>query len=261
MERVLIFRQLFDHESYTYTYILADEASGEAVIIDPVDAMIERDLSVINQLGLTLKYTLETHVHADHVTASGHIRQRTGARSVASQNAQVPCVSEVVGQGDTLRFGAHTIEVRHTPGHTDGCVSYIVRDGDRTLAFTGDALLVRGCGRTDFQQGSAHTLYRSVHDQLFTLPEDTLVYPAHDYRGHTVTTIAEERAHNPRLKLGTDVETFAHIMANLNLSHPKWMDVAVPANLSCGLDTNAPDSVDTVPQGTPQATPRTQKES
>ena len=257
----MIFRQLFDHESYTYTYILADEASKEAVIIDPVDAMFERDMRVLTQLGLTLKYTMETHIHADHVTASGRLRDHTGAQSVASQKAQVSCISQAVDHGDRLSFGEHTVEVRHTPGHTDGCVSYIVRDGDRTLAFTGDALLVRGCGRTDFQQGSAHVLYRSVHEQLFTLPDDTLIYPAHDYRGHTVTTVWEERAHNPRLKDGVELETFVEIMANLKLSHPKWMDVAVPANLSCGLSAHAPASVDTVPQGAPTPTPRTQKES
>jgi glyoxylase-like metal-dependent hydrolase (beta-lactamase superfamily II) len=230
----MIFRQLFDEKTWTYTYLLADPVSREAVIIDPVVEQVERDLALVDQLGLRLVASLETHVHADHVTGSGALRKRTGAKTVVSSRAGVECADVQVQDGAEIAFGRYRLEARHTPGHTDSCVTYVAREGERTYAFTGDALFVRGCGRTDFQQGDPHQLYRSVHEKIFSLPEDTLVYPGHDYRGHTVTTVAEEKAYNPRLGVAVGEEQFVAIMNSLELASPKRMDVAVPANLACG---------------------------
>ena len=239
---LMLLKQLFDQETWTYTYLLADEQTREAVIIDPVVEQVERDLRLLDELGLHLKFTLDTHVHADHVTASGLLRHKTGAVSGLSATAEVACVDQPLHHGDTLAFGSITMEVRETPGHTDGCLTYVVQDDGQTYAFTGDALFIRGCGRTDFQQGDSATLYRSVHQQIFSLPEDTLIYPGHDYRGHSVSTVKEEKAHNPRLKLDISEEQFVEIMAGLNLSHPKRIHEALPANLACGL---SPDHTDT----------------
>ena len=229
----MIFRQLFDRESCTYTYLLADAGTREAVLIDPVRELIDRDVQLLQDLDLTLVYTLETHVHADHVTASGLLRQRLGSRSVLSARGGAPCVDVAVEDGDVIQFGRHRIEARATPGHTDGCTSYYVPD--LAAIFTGDALFIRGCGRTDFQQGSPQTLYRSIHDQVFTLPDATSVYPGHDYKGRTVSTVGEEKAHNPRLGGGRTLAEFAAIMDNLNLAPPTKLHEAVPANQRCGL--------------------------
>lgn len=229
----MLFRQLFDRESCTYTYLLADESTREAVLIDPVRELIDRDMQTLDELGLTLRYTLETHVHADHVTASGLLRQKLGSKSVLSARGGAPCVDVAAEHGDVITVGCHRIEVRATPGHTDTCTSYHVPD--LGAIFTGDALLIRGCGRTDFQQGSPETLYRSIHEQVFTLPDATRVYPGHDYKGRTVSTVGEEKAHNPRLGGGRTVEQFAKIMDNLNLAPPKKLHEAVPANQRCGL--------------------------
>jgi len=229
----MIFRQLFDRESCTYTYLLADEATREAVLIDPVRELVDRDMQVLAELDLTLEYTLETHVHADHITASGTLRQRLGSESVLSARGGADCADHAVVHGDVIHVGDLAIEVRETPGHTNTCVSYYVPA--LGMIFTGDALMIRGCGRTDFQEGDSETLYRSVHEQVFTLPADTKIYPGHDYKGRTVTTVAEEKAHNPRLGGGNSVEQFVQIMANLNLSQPKKITVAVPANQNCGL--------------------------
>lgn len=228
----MLFRQLFDQETCTYTYLLADEQSREAVLIDPVLEQIERDLTLVTELHLKLVYALDTHVHADHVTALGTLRERSGAKTVVSAKAGSGCPDLLVRDGDEIRFGACTLQVRETPGHTSGCVTYVL--GDQSLAFTGDALLIRGCGRTDFQQGSAQALYRSVRDRIFSLPPGCLLYPAHDYKGRTVTTVAEELEHNPRLGTGKSVEDFVDIMAHLKLAYPKRMDEAVPLNLACG---------------------------
>ncbi len=229
----MIFRQLFDRESSTYTYLLGDEATGEAVLIDPVLELVDRDVRLLAELGLSLKYTLDTHVHADHVTASGTLRERLGSRAVLSARGGAACASVPVAHGDVLEFGDVALEVRETPGHTDTCVSYYLPEQD--MVFTGDTLLVRGCGRTDFQAGDAETLYDSVHEQLFTLPDHTAVYPGHDYRGRTVTTVGEEKTHNPRLGGGRSRAEFVEIMASLDLSLPKKIDVAVPANQKCGV--------------------------
>lgn len=233
----MLFRQLYDGESSTYTYLLADEVSGAAVIIDPVLEQVERDVALVRELGLTLRYALDTHVHADHVTGAGALRERLGARTVVSERGGAPCADVQVKDGDTIRFGRYTLSVRETPGHTDGCVSYVTQD--QGMAFTGDALLVRGSGRTDFQQGDARRLYRSVHEQLFSLPDACLLYPAHDYKGRTVTSVGEEKAHNPRLGGARTADEFVAIMAKLELPRPKKIDIAVPANLACGLPVDA----------------------
>lgn len=228
----MLFRQLFDPESSTYTYLLADEATREAVLIDPVLEQVERDLSLLEELDLKLVHALDTHVHADHVTALGTLRERTGARTVLSERSGVGCADVYAKDGDRIRFGACELEVRETPGHTDGCVTYVT--SDHSMAFTGDALLIRGSGRTDFQQGDARHLYRSVHEKIFTLPEQCLLYPGHDYKGRTVTSVAEEKRHNPRLGGGRTEDEFVEIMAKLALAYPKKIDVALPANLQCG---------------------------
>lgn len=234
----MLFRQLIDRETSTYTYLLADEESRDAVIIDPVLEQLERDATLIDELRLTLGYALDTHVHADHVTAIGALRNRCGARTVVSERAGVGVADVLVKEGDVIRFGAFALEVRETPGHTSGCVAYVLVEpsGTRPMAFTGDALLIRGCGRTDFQSGDASRLYRSVHDNLFSLPPQTLLYPAHDYLGRTVTTVDEERRCNPRLGGGRSEADFVAIMSQLNLAYPKQIDRAVPRNEQLGFD-------------------------
>lgn len=229
----MIFRQLIDAESQTLTYLLGDPWSREAVIIDPVRENITRDLAFLEQLGLKLIYTLETHVHADHVTAGALLRQATGCKVVLSSATGVESADILVADGDAVRFGLQALEVRATPGHTSGCVSYVA--ANHPYAFTGDTLLIRGCGRTDFQQGDSRTLYRSVRDKLFSLPDETLVYPAHDYKGRTVSSIREEKNYNPRLGGGRTEDQFVAIMEALNLAYPRKMDLAVPANQRCGL--------------------------
>lgn len=224
----MIFRQLFDAESSTYTYLLADPTSHEALLIDPVREQVERDLSLLSELGLRLVYVLDTHVHADHVTAAGTLRERLGVETVVG-GVGAPCADRHVAHGDVLRVGAMEVRVLATPGHTDDSVSYLV--GDRV--FTGDAMLVRGNGRTDFQNGDAGTLYDSLTRVLFALPDETLVYPGHDYRGHSATTIGEEKRFNPRLA-GKSREEFIQIMGALKLPAPGKIQEAVPANQACG---------------------------
>lgn len=228
----MIFRQLFDGRSSTYTYLLADEASREAVLIDTVFEQHGRDIALIRELGLRLVACLETHVHADHVTGAWLMRERLGCRIVVSRRAGASGADVLVDEGDRVPFGHRTLGVRATPGHTDGCVTYVT--DDETMAFTGDALLIRGAGRTDFQQGSSARLFASVRGRIFSLPDGCLLYPAHDYLGRTVTTVAEERAHNPRLGDDKAEGDFVGFMDNLGLPHPAQMAVAVPANLVCG---------------------------
>ncbi len=234
----MLFRQLFDAESATYTYLLADQ--GEAVLIDPVRDQVERDLLLLEELGLKLVHTCETHVHADHVTSSGVLRQRLGSRSVVSKHGGANCADVLADQGDEVTFGGRKLQVRATPGHTSGCVTYVL--DDESMAFTGDTLLIRGNGRTDFQEGDARTLYHSIHEQIFSLPDETLLYPGHDYRGFTCTTVGEEKAHNRRLGGGKTEAEFVAIMDALKLPNPKKIDEAVPANLRCGIP--AADRVD-----------------
>ena len=229
----MLFRQLFDPETSTYTYLLADGASRDAIVIDPVLDQIERDVGLIGELGLALRYALDTHVHADHVTALGSLRERLGAKTVMSERAGVGCADVLVKDGDILRFGSCGVEVFETPGHTAGCLTYVTLD--RAMAFTGDALLIRGCGRTDFQGGDPQELYRSVHDKLFALPGSTLIYPAHDYKGRTASSVDEERRCNPRLGGGKTAAEFETIMRGLSLAYPKFIDVALPRNVRCGM--------------------------
>ena len=231
----MLLKQLFDQDTWTFTYLLADPESREAIIIDPVVERVDRDLKLISELGLELIYTLDTHVHADHVTGSGELRRRTGALSGVSAVAEVGCVDRKLVHGDVLPFGRYALEVRSTPGHTNGCLTFVIQAEDQVLAFTGDALFIRGCGRTDFQQGDAATLYHSVHEQIYSLPANTIIYPGHDYRGHRESTVAEEQAHNPRLKSDIDESAFVEIMNGLDLAHPKRIHEALPANMVCGL--------------------------
>ena len=235
----MLLRQLFDQDSWTYSYLLADPDSGEAILIDSVLEQVDRDAQLIAELGLTLVYAIETHVQPDHVTGSGELRKRIGAKTGVSAVSDVPCADESLRHGDTLRFGRYELQVRSTPGHTSGCLTFVPEADGKTMAFTGDALFVRGCGRTDFQQGDAATLYQSVNREIFSLPSDTLIFPAHDYRGHTMSTVGEERAFNPRLNTAVSEDEFVEFMAGLKLGDPKRMDVAVPANLACGRNPEA----------------------
>jgi sulfur dioxygenase len=229
---MLVFRQLFDAQSSTYTYLLGDPHSGAAVVIDPVFEQIRRDRALIDELGLKLQYVLETHVHADHVTGAWLLRAATGCRIALAAASGAEGADRYLVHDDVVAFGARNLQVRATPGHTGGCLTYVL--DDRSMAFTGDCLLVRGSGRTDFQEGDAHAMYRSIRDQLFTLPDSCLLYPAHDYRGLTVTSVREERLFNPRLGGEIGESDFVGYMKNLRLAHPKQIDVAVPANLKCG---------------------------
>ena len=242
----MLLRQLFDHETWTYTYLLADEESGEAVLIDPVIDQLERDIKLLDDLGLKLVYTLDTHAHADHITGSGLLRKRLGSKAVVGANAGTEGADELVNDGSKLRFGGLALEVRATPGHTEGCVTYVT--SDHKHAFTGDALFIRGTGRTDFQQGSAERLFRSIHDKIFILPDDTIIWPGHDYRGLTFSTVGEEKRLNPRVGDGKTEAQFAEIMDNLNLPAPKKIDVAVPANLHCGIVPDSSMSGDPLPE-------------
>nr|XP_060639707.1 persulfide dioxygenase ETHE1, mitochondrial [Anolis sagrei ordinatus] len=227
----LLFRQLFESASFTYTYLLADVTTKEAVLIDPVLETAKRDSTLVKQLGLNLIYAVNTHCHADHITGTGLLKDLLpGCRSVIAKDSGASA-DILIQEGHLLKFGAFALEARATPGHTNGCLTYVLND--KGMAFTGDALLIRGCGRTDFQQGCPNTLYRSVHEKIFTLPGDCLIYPAHDYTGQTVSTVEEERTLNPRLTLPR--EAFVELMNNLNLPKPKQIDFAVPANLKCGI--------------------------
>jgi sulfur dioxygenase len=229
---MLIFRQLFDPQSSTYTYLLGDSASRAAVLIDPVFEQVRRDVALIGELGLTLIATLETHVHADHVTGASLLKQRTGSKVMVAKASGAAGADRYLVQDDVIAFGARRLLVRATPGHTSGCVTYVLDDS--SMAFTGDCLLIRGSGRTDFQEGDPTAMYRSVREQIFALPAECLLDPAHDYRGLTVTSVAEERRFNPRLGGDIALGDFTGYMANLRLAHPKLLDVAVPANLRCG---------------------------
>jgi glyoxylase-like metal-dependent hydrolase (beta-lactamase superfamily II) len=224
----MLIRQLFDRETSTYSYLVADENTREAALIDPVREQRARDLRLLDELGLTLRLVLETHVHADHVTSAGDLAARTGARTAAS-SLGASCADIHLRDGDVLALGALEIRALATPGHTRDSMSFVVRDH----VFTGDALLVRGTGRTDFQSGDAGTLYDSITGKLFTLPDTTTVWPGHDYRGHAASTIGEEKRHNPRLAGKTREQTIAILQA-LKLDPPRHIAQAVPANLACG---------------------------
>ena len=229
----MLFRQLFDSESSTYTYLLADLELKEAILVDPVLEQVERDRKLLQELELSLSYCLETHIHADHITGADKLRELTGCLTMVPKSTKAECANRHIQDEETLKLGQIELKAIATPGHTDSHMAYLI-NGERLL--TGDALFIRGCGRTDFQSGDAGTLYDSVTQRLFTLPDTTLVYPAHDYRGHTVSTIGEEKRWNPRF-FGRDRANFIQFMNNLNLPNPKKMMEAVPANEKCGRIT------------------------
>ncbi|KAB2919842.1 MAG: MBL fold metallo-hydrolase [Hyphomicrobiaceae bacterium] len=230
----MIFRQLHEPESSSYTYLFGCRDTGEAVLLDPVLETLDRDLSVLQELGLRLTYTLETHIHADHVTSACRLRNITGCKVAYPELDGLPCADVGVSEINSLTVGRLTFNPLYTPGHTDSHHSYLIDVPGVTRVFTGDALLIDGCGRTDFQGGDAATLYRSIHEKIFTLPGETLVYPAHDYHYRHVSTVEQERERNPRLGAGKSLDEFIEIMANLNLPYPKRIDLAVPANRLCG---------------------------
>jgi sulfur dioxygenase len=226
----MLFRQLFDQETGTYTYLIADPTAKEAVLVDPVLEQVERDLKLLRELDLTLKFCLETHIHADHITGTGKLRELTSCEGIVPENAHATCANRFVKHEEVLNVGEIKIRAISTSGHTDSHMSFLVNG---THLLTGDALLIRGCGRTDFQSGDAGTLYDHVTQRLFTLPEATLVYPGHDYRGNLVSTIGEEKQWNPRF-IGRDRSQFIEFMGSLNLPNPKKIAEAVPANERCG---------------------------
>jgi glyoxylase-like metal-dependent hydrolase (beta-lactamase superfamily II) len=227
---MMIFKQLFDTESSTYTYFIADSQAGEAIFIDPVDKYINDYLALLAQYNCTLKYSLETHVHADHITGGGLLRQQTDAQTAVASACGAKTADLQLKDGDELAFANETIKVIATPGHTPGSTSFLWLD----RIFTGDALLINGCGRTDFQGGNSAAQYHSIVNKLFTLPDDTLVYPGHDYNGRRVSNIAQEKNINPRLA-GKTLDEFVQIMNNLNLPKPRLIDIAVPTNRNCGV--------------------------
>lgn len=233
MTNKLTVRQLFDTESSTYTYLVYDEKTLDAIIIDPVKEKVQRDLKLINELALRVHYILDTHAHADHVTGAGDLRDSLGAKTVIGKNAGVNCADVPISNGEKLLAGSFEINVRSTPGHTSGCTCFVIEKN----IFTGDALFIRGCGRTDFQGGSPHTLYNSIKTQIYSLPGDTRIYPGHDYNGQSFSTVAEEKKFNPRLNQNTTEEQFVEIMNNLKLAPPKKIHEALPANLKCGQTT------------------------
>ncbi len=246
----MLFRQLFDPQSSTYSYLLADVATREAVLIDPVYEQVRRDGALIEELDLKLAWTLETHVHADHVTGAWLLRHRFGSRIALAAASGAEGADRLLQPGERVDFGRRYLSTRATPGHTAGCLTYVLDSED--MAFTGDCLLIRGCGRTDFQGGDAGQLYTSVHSQIFTLPDACLLYPAHDYRGLTATSVGEEKAYNPRLGGQLSQSDFTGYMENLGLDHPKKMDIAVPANLKCGRPKD-----DQLPEDEPSWAPLT----
>src|ERR1700754_1806846 len=232
----MVFRQLFDPQSSTYTYLLADPGSREALLIDPVFEQARRDAALIGELGLKLVWTLETHVHADHVTGAWLMKQKLGPQIALSEASGAQGADRMLKAGDRIEFGRRSLEVRATPGHTSGCITYVL--DDESMAFTGDCVMIRGSGRTDFQQGDARALYRSVRSRIFSLPETCLLYPAHDYRGLTATSVAEEKKFKPRLGGEIGEGNYAGYMKNLDLPHPKKIDEAGPATRRWGQPGN-----------------------
>ena len=239
----MVFRQLFDPVSSTYTYLLGCQESGHAAVIDPVYEHHARDTALIRELGLSVQYVLDTHVHADHVTGAWLMRNALNAETVLSARYGVSNVDIPVDHGDALAFGNCSLTVRATPGHTNGCLTYVT--GDQDMAFTGDCLMIRGAGRTDFQAGDEHVMWHSIREQIFTLPDDCLIYPGHDYMGRTVSTVSEEKRFNPRIGGDAREEDFVGYMENLGLPHPKLLDIAVPANMNGGrpADDKMPEEI------------------
>ncbi len=231
----MIFRQLFEPSSSTYTYLIACQDTGVVALIDPVLETVERDMEVLKELDLELDYTVETHIHADHLTSATKLKALTGNKIVYPKQAELPCQDIGVEEGKIFRVGKIELYPLFTPGHTDHHYAYLIDNGVQNMVFTGDALLIEACGRTDFQSGDAATLYESIQNKLFCLPEDTLVYPAHDYEGRFVSTIAQEKIRNPRLGNNKSKQEFIEIMNNLDLPYPRKINFAVPGNQACGV--------------------------
>ncbi len=229
----MIFRQLFDAESCTYSYLIADGNGGEAILIDPVIDKVPQYLQLLKELDVRLAISVDTHTHADHVTGMGLLREQVNCQTMIGEQARAECVSASLTDGQRLRIGPLTLQSIYTPGHTDDSYSFLLNDDDVGRLFTGDTLLIHGTGRTDFQNGDAGEQYDSLFKRLLTLPEQTLVYPGHDYNGLTVSTIGEEKRFNPRLQVRSKEQYIAQMNA-LNLPNPKLMDIAVPANRACG---------------------------
>ncbi|WP_339859759.1 MBL fold metallo-hydrolase [Pseudohongiella acticola] len=240
----MILRQLYDAVSSTYTYLLADEKTRQAILIDPVFEQSRRDLALLQELNLVLKIVADTHAHADHITAAWLLKQKTGCRIASSAAIAASHVDLPLQHGDEFGVNNIILQVRSTPGHTNGCNTYVL--ADLSMAFTGDTLLIRGCGRSDFQQGDPAQLYRSITEQIFTLPDDCAIYPAHDYHGRTRSSVAEEKAFNPRVGGGANERDFVQYMKAMQLPHPKKIDAALPANMRSGMpeDGHLPDEPD-----------------
>ncbi len=229
----MIFRQLFEQESSTYTYLIACEKTHNAALIDTVKSEVPKYLQLLRELNLTLVYALDTHTHADHITGAGELRDLTGCTTLLGKEANSACVSQALRDGEKIPVGELTLTAFHTPGHTDDSYTFHLIDGTEQYVFTGDTLLIRGTGRTDVQNGNARDQYHSLFHTLLVLPDNTWVYPGHDYKGWTRSTIGEEKAHNPRLQVN-EVAAYVELMNNLKLPNPKLMDIAVPANRACG---------------------------
>jgi glyoxylase-like metal-dependent hydrolase (beta-lactamase superfamily II) len=231
----MIFKQLFEPVSCTYTYLLGCPQTGQAILIDPVAETVERDLDALGELNLKLSFTLETHIHADHLTGARKLKTLVGSKIVVPRLDNLSCADIGVAEGEDFKVGSITLHPLLTPGHTDHHHCYLVEGDGATQLFSGDCLLIDGCGRTDFQSGSSEALYRSVRDKLFVLPNETLVYPAHDYQGRFVTSIGQEKKRNPRLALTKSLDDFVALMKELKLPYPKKMEFAVPGNQMCGV--------------------------
>jgi glyoxylase-like metal-dependent hydrolase (beta-lactamase superfamily II) len=230
----MIFKQLFETDSATYTYLIGCHESGEAILIDPVLDTVERDLQVLHDLGLRLSATLETHVHADHLTGAKRLKQRTGCRIACPAMLSLACADTGIREGEPFILGSLELHPLFTPGHTDHHHAYLIDNPGQKMLFSGDALLIESCGRTDFQSGNAGDLYNSIHNKFFSLPDETLVYPAHDYEGRHISSIAQEKTRNPRLGKGRSREDFVALMDGLDLPYPRKIDFAVPGNEACG---------------------------
>lgn len=230
----MIFRQLFEPDSSTYTYLLSCTETGKTALIDPVLDTVGRDMELLQEMGLSLDFTIDTHVHADHLTGAKRLRELSGSRIVYPSMVDTACIDIGLREGEPFALGTITVHPLFTPGHTDHHHAYLIDNGTQKMLFSGDALLIEACGRTDFQSGDAHTLYRSIHDKFFTLADETLVYPCHDYEGRFVTTIGQEKVRNPRLGNNRSEEEFVRIMNEMDLPYPRKIDFAVPGNELCG---------------------------
>jgi glyoxylase-like metal-dependent hydrolase (beta-lactamase superfamily II) len=236
----MLFRQLQEPDSSTFTYLLSCEQTGKTVLIDPVLDTVDRDLQVLKEMGLKLDFTLDTHIHADHLSGAQQLKSQVGSEIAYPAIDELPCADISVEEGKVFRVGHIDIHPLFTPGHTDHHHAYLVYNGAQGMLFSGDALLIEACGRTDFQSGDAATLYHSIHEKFFSLPDETLVYPCHDYEGRFISSIAQEKQRNPRLGQNRSLKEFVHIMETMDLPYPRKIDFAVPGNEQCGV---CPDNV------------------